>query len=229
VSDVEAGISVLIPVLNEGETIGGLLAGLVAMDFSEIIVCDGGSTDATRDIVLAARGVILVRSGRGRGLQINAAASAARQPILLILHADTRLPANAAQLVRDTLRDKRVAAGCFRLAFDRASATLAFYAWCSRFESRFTTFGDQAYFTTRSTFEAAGRAPDWPLLEDVALRERLKAHGRFVKRSETVVTSARRFTKRGVVFQQVLNTGIIAAYYCGVPVNRLAAIYGMIR
>ncbi len=164
------GISVLIPALNEADGIGALLVALLAMDFAQIIVADGGSEDGTRAIVAQFDGVVLVACPRGRGPGINAAAGAATQPILVILHADTVLPPDAPALIRATLADARVAGGCFRLGFDRHSLTLGLYAWASRYETRLTTFGDQAYFMRRAVFQAVGGAANWPLLEDVALR-----------------------------------------------------------
>jgi rSAM/selenodomain-associated transferase 2 len=225
VSDAAAGISVLIPVLNEADGIAALLMALQQMDFAEIIVADGGSEDATRSIVSQFDGVILVACQLGRGPGINAAARAATQPILVILHADTLLPSDAPQFVRSTLADHSVAGGCFRLSFNRRSLTLGLYAWASRYETAITTFGDQAFFMRRTTFEAVGGAPDWPFLEDVSLREKLKARGRFVKRPERVVTSARRFEKRGFVLGQLRNAIVLGGYACGVPIATLAAYY----
>ena len=221
----QSGIAVLIPVLNEASCIARLLNALTAMDFAEIVVADGGSTDATVEIARSFPKVTVVASPRGRGHQINAAVQASSQPLLLILHADTSLPEAAPRLIRETLQEGKTAAGCFRLRFDSAMPMLKLFAWFSRFETRFTTFGDQAYFLTRYAFEAAGGAPGWPLLEDVALRQRLKSQGPFVKRQESVVTSARRFEKRGPVRGQLRNVLIILGYGLGVPIERLAAFY----
>ena len=220
------GVGVLIPVFNEAERIATLLNALKEMDVAEIIVSDGASSDATLEIARSFRGVAIVESARGRGNQINAAAAIAKSPLLIIVHADTILPAGLPSLVRETLSDPTIAAGCFRLAFDRSTPGLDLYAWFSRFETRYTTFGDQCFFMRRETFQAVGGAPDWPLLEDVSLRRRLLAHGRFVKRRETVVTSARRFSKRGVCRQQLRNCAVLTAYSCGVPVAWLAHFYG---
>lgn len=221
------GIAVLIPVLNEAAIIGRLLQRLTAMDFAEIVVADGGSTDATVEIVRSFAAVKLVRTSRGRGNQINAAAGAAAQPLLLILHADTFLPDAAPNMIRESLSAPQIAAGCFRLSFDRATPVLKLFAWCSRFETRFTTFGDQGYFFTRAAFEKCGGAPCWPLLEDVALRQRLKRHGSFVKRPEYVTTSARRFEKRGAIRGQLRNCSIVLGFSLGIPIERLAAFYEM--
>ena len=223
-SDAEP-IAVLIPALNEAERIGVLLRSLTAMDFAEIIVADGGSIDGTIEIVATFPGVTLVSCERGRGTQINAAAAVATSAIVVIVHADTRLPADAPCMIRQTMSGSGVAAGCFRLKFESSSPGLAISAWLTRFETRFTTFGDQCYFMRRTTFAAAGGAPSWPVLEDVALRQRLRAHGRFVKRPETVVTSARRFTRHGVFNQQVRNALVLTGHACGIPVDRLARFY----
>ena len=222
----QPSIAVLIPVLNEAERIGPLLVALKAMDFSEIIVADGSSTDGTEEIVRSSPGVILVLGARGRGAQINAAAKKATAAILLVLHADSVLPDNAPGLIRQTLSRGDVKAGCFRLAFDRSSRVLKLYSWFSRFETRFTTFGDQAFFMQRTTFDAVGGAPEWPFLEDVALRQRLLSHGHFVKRPEQVVTSARRFVNRGPVMQQLINAIVLLGYHSGVPAHKLARFYG---
>ncbi len=219
------GIAVLIPVLNEGSRITSLLTRLTAMDFAEIIVADGGSTDATVALVGAFPSVSLLIAPRGRGTQIGAAVRASHQPLLLILHADTALPEAAPRLIRETLSSPATVAGCFRVSFDHASAMLKIFAWCSRFETPITTFGDQAYFMTRQACDAIGGVPDWPLLEDVALRRRLKSHGRFVKRTECVVTSARRFQKRGAARAQARNALVLLGYAAGVPIGTLAASY----
>lgn len=224
-SEAGDGIAVLIPVLNEAVGIATVLMALRQMDFAEIIVADGGSSDGTQAHVAGFEGVALVNCVRGRGPGINAAAAAATQPLLVVLHADTFLPPNAPQLIRATLADKAVAAGCFRLSFNQRSMALGLYAGVSRFETALTTFGDQAFFMRRETFNAVGGAPDWPLLEDVALRERLKAHGRFVKRPECVVTSGRRFEQRGSVRGQLRNAMVLGGYACGVPIATLAAYY----
>lgn len=219
-------ISVLIPVFNEAACIARQLEALTALDFAEIIVADTASTDATLDIVQTFPNVTVVQSARGRARGINAAAAIAKSPLIIIVHADTTVPPDVPKLVRETLSDPTVAAGCFRLAFDRSTLGLNLSAWFSRFETRFTTFGDQCYFMRRDTFEAIGGSPDWPLLEDVALRRKALTRGRFVKRPESVVTSARRFDQRGVVCQQVRNCIIMLAYSIGVPVAWLARLYG---
>ncbi len=221
----EASIAVIVPVLNEAETIAALIGDLRRHAFSDVVVIDGGSEDGTPEIVAGAKTARLIRAPRGRGPQLNAGAAAADADILLFLHADTRLPQDASKHIRAVLKDAHVLGGCFRLSFDMKHPLLSLYSRASAFDTLFTTFGDQAYFVRASTFRDVGGFPDWPFLEDVELRRRLKRRGGFVKANATVVTSARRFRSEGIVRRQLLNALILCAFLAGVPVRRLATWY----
>lgn len=218
-------IAVVIPVRDERENIVRRLAELKAHGCSEIVVVAGGSTDGTPEIVRQYRHVTLVETAACRGLQINAGVAATTAPIVVVLHADTTLPESADALIRRSLSDPRVVAGCFRLSFDFHTSLLDLYAFSSRFETRYTTFGDQAFFFRRQAFLDIDGAPEWPLLEDVELRRRLLRRGQFVKIQVPVRTSARRFERLGSLRAQVLNATILVAYELGVSPHRLARVY----
>lgn len=220
-------IAVLIPTLNEADGIAALVADLRERGAAAVVVADGGSDDGTVSMARGA-GATVISAPRGRGHQLRAAAEnpAARSaPILVLLHADTRLPDGTFAAIRDALDDTSVAGGAFRLTFDRPGLGLALSAWFSRFESGLTTFGDQAYFVRRSALEAAGGVPDVPLLEDVILRQRMRRVGRFVKLTLAVTTSARRFARQGVIAGQARNLAILTAHWLGVPPARLVRFY----
>src|SRR5688572_1987117 len=105
-------LSVVIPALNAAATLGPCLAAL--RDADELIVVDGGSTDATS--ALAERsGARLVRSPRGRGLQLAAGAAAAKGDWLLFLHADTRLAPGWREAAERHMARNPGKAACFRL------------------------------------------------------------------------------------------------------------------
>jgi glycosyltransferase involved in cell wall biosynthesis len=71
-------ISVVIPVLNERASLPATIAALRACrGIAEIIVADGGSTDGTVPWLQAQRDIVLVRSIRGKGPQMNVGAAAA--------------------------------------------------------------------------------------------------------------------------------------------------------
>jgi hypothetical protein len=80
-------------------------------------------------------------------------------------------------------------------------------------------------FCRRTDFLASGGTPPWPILEDVELRRRLRARGRFVKLPRAATTSARRFTRVGVLAQQLRNGLILALFFAGVSPFRLARLY----
>ncbi|MBZ0147728.1 MAG: TIGR04283 family arsenosugar biosynthesis glycosyltransferase [Pseudorhodoplanes sp.] len=218
-------ISVVVPALNEGIGLGRFLAGLTAAGFHEIVVVDNGSTDDTLRVASRHRGVRVEYATGGRGPALNAGARATTAEYLLFVHADTALPPGAAATINAAFADANVAGGCFRLSFDNPSALLRFYGWFTRFDTAFTTFGDQAYFVRRGTFEDVGGFPNWPIMEDVEFRRRLKRAGRFVKLSGAVVTSARRFDERGAVRQQLENFVLMILYYLGLPPQRIARWY----
>jgi rSAM/selenodomain-associated transferase 2 len=219
-----ADIAVIIPTLNEAARIAPCLAAVAALGFTEIIVVDGGSTDGTVEIVRSIDGVRCISAKRGRGSQLQVGVRAAMAPMVVMLHADTRLPATAVASITAALDDARVVAGCFRLRFDNPNRSLRVFAWFSRFETLFTSFGDQAIFARRVALLAVG-VPDWPLLEDVAIRSRLRATGRFVKLKPTVVTSARRFEQFGIWRAQLRNFWVLAGYLMGIPPHHLATFY----
>ena len=86
-------LSVVVPVLDEAETIADHLDSLAPLRAggAEVIVVDGGSADDT--LARARRGADRVlAAARGRARQMNAGAAAATGDVLLFLHADTRLP-----------------------------------------------------------------------------------------------------------------------------------------
>ena len=220
----DLSIAAVVPVLNEAARIGGLLDDLATQGFREVIVVDGGSDDATAEIVRG-KGVTLISAARGRGPQLNAGARTTGADVLLFLHADTRLPERAKDHILALLDEHGVLGGCFRLSFDERHPMLALYAAASAFDSVFTTFGDQAFFVRAGAFRDVGGFPDWPFLEDVELRRRLKHRGRFVKGKARVVTSARRFRSSGILRQQFRNAFILNAFLLGVSAERLARWY----
>lgn len=159
--------------------------------------------------------LIRVQAARGRGTQCNGGARQATGTLLLFLHDDCTLPAAAPRLIAAAFADPAVAIACFRLRFDRRHWLLACYAWCSRFDSLFTTFGDQGILMRRTLFDALGGFPDWPLFEDVELTRRARRLTRIYKLPAAVTTSAVRFLRHGMLRQQLRNAWLILRYLLG--------------
>lgn len=244
-------ISVIIPTLNEASTIedclGQFEGGTVRPDEPagpatspgppgptslEIIVVDGGSDDGTPEIVRSRPGARLLESSlRGRAIQMNAGAAASSGDVLLFLHADTRLPDRWRELVAESIRGRGKAGGRFR--FDIAHGK-RIYRWIARgtnFRSRFLgiTYGDQAIYTTREAFEAVGGFPGIPVFEDARFADLLKKAGGLDWIDAAVLTSARRWERRGPVRTLLLTWMLRLLYTLFVPPRFLARFYGVVR
>jgi rSAM/selenodomain-associated transferase 2 len=222
-------IGIVVPVYNEAAILKGSLSRLQRLTREEdVVIVDGGSTDGSARIA----GKYFhteVSSAPNRGLQLNRGAACLSKDVLLFLYADSQLPSGFRSAIRHALRDPRVAGGCFRLAFDAPRPMLRCYSWFTRFPGRFFHFGDQAFFVRQEIFEEMGGYADLPFLEDVEFLRRLRRKGKFAVLPLAVVTSARRFLKRGVVRQQLWNTAIVALFELGIPARTLAQLYPHIR
>ena len=220
-------LSVIIATLNEAPRIGATIASVRHADpTAEIIVVDGNSHDGTPDTARAA-GARVMRAARGRGSQLASGANAACGDVLVFLHADTRLPANAAAAVRQALHDSAHIGGNFRVIFDgktRFAAWLTgFYAW---FRRKGLYYGDSVMFLRRSAYRELGGFRPIALMEDYDLSRRMERRGGTVCIMEPpVVTSARRFEGRrpAAIFCQWLL--LHALFYVRLPTRHLALLY----
>jgi rSAM/selenodomain-associated transferase 2 len=219
-------LSIIVPALDEAAGIAATLEALAPLraERHEVIVVDGGSADATAAIAapLADR---VIQAPRGRARQMNAGAAIAAGDALLFLHADTRLPEHAAQVVREAL--ERRGWGRFDVRIEGSSRWLAVVAFSMNLRSRLTGIatGDQAMFMRRDVFAGAGGFADIPLMEDVALSARLKAISPPACVAARVVTSGRRWERRGVLRTVLLMWRLRLAYFFGARPEDLARRY----
>ena len=122
----------------------------------------------------------------------------------------------------------RRAWGRFDLRIAGRHPLLAVVARMINWRSRATGIatGDQAIFVTREAFVAVGGFPDLPLMEDIAMSQRLKRLCRPFCIGTPVITSGRRWEYNGVFRTVVLMWRLRLAYYLGVEPARLALRYG---
>jgi rSAM/selenodomain-associated transferase 2 len=222
-------LSIIIPVLNEAGIIRTALDRLAPLRERgvQIIVVDGGSSDHTREQARPAADIV-ISAPAGRGAQMNAGAAAARGGILLFLHADTRLPADADRLVAAGLTGSGRAWGRFAVRIEGESRLLPLIAHVMNSRSRLTGIatGDQAMFVRREAFGAAGGFPEIPLMEDIVLSRWLKRISRPLCLATAVVTSGRRWDENGAARTILLMWRLRLAYACGAAPEMLARRYG---
>ncbi len=201
-------ISIVIPVLNEAETIEDLLQhiseNVLATSVSEIVVVDGGSDDNSREIVArfadnSLINVVSVSSNKGRAKQMNAGAKISTGSILYFLHADSYPPNGFDSLIISEV-EKGNSAGCFRLKFDSNHPVLRISQWFTRFNFNFCRGGDQSLFVTRNAFdELNGYNESYTIYEDCEFINRIYAKYKFVIINDRLTTSARKYEQQGTV------------------------------
>jgi len=225
---VSPRLSIVIPALDEAANLALLLPELASLcPGAEVIVVDGGSRDRTAETVARQPEVRLIASARGRARQMNAGAQVAEGDALLFLHADTRLPAGAAEAIETALAEPGVPGGRFDVRFDRERPIFRTIAWFMNVRSRATGIctGDQAIFVRRAEFEAVGGYPDIPLMEDIELSRRLKRRGGLRALRLRVTTSARKWEREGAWRTIGLMWTLRLLYWAGVGPARLHRWY----
>ncbi len=223
-------ISVILPVLNEAEGINDAIAGIYGQgpsDKVDVIVVDGDPRGSTVSAISDKR-VITSVSERGRARQMNRGALLASGDILLFLHADTALPANALALIGAALEDPSLQAGAFDLGIRSERSLFRITEKYVALRTRLTRvpFGDQAIFIRKAYFKEIGGYCNIPLMEDVELMKRIRKRGdRISIIPDKVMTSPRRWEKEGVLFCTFRNWSLQMAFALGVPPKRLAKWY----
>jgi rSAM/selenodomain-associated transferase 2 len=231
-------VSIVMPAYNEEQALPHSLNALFRQEGSyEVILVDGGSSDRTRasaesfgftteaDVRHGCPSVprsprLILTASKGRASQMNAGAKVAQGEWLLFLHADTVLPAGAIRRLNAMHADQAIQAGGFRHQFSGTDWRLRLISFLDNLRCRCSRiiYGDQALFVRRTLFEHIGGFPDQPILEDVAICERLLKFTRPVLLSPAVVTDARKFVKMGVWHSFVRVLLIILHVEFGLPI-----------
>ena len=220
-------LSIVLPVLDEAAGIAATLETLAPLCAAghEAIVVDGGSRDDTVERVRQA-GHRAIVGLRGRARQMNAGAATATGDVLLFLHADTRLPPDAATLIARALQGGALW-GRFDVRIEGRSALLPLIAALMNLRSRATGIatGDHAIFVRRELFQGLGGFADQPLMEDIDLSRRLRALGRPACLRPPVHTSGRRWDTHGAWRTILLMWRLRWLYWRGVEPELLARAY----
>lgn len=222
-------VSVVIPTLNEESCLAETLRLLRTHAPHEIIVVDGGSTDATGR--LAATADLLLHGEPGRAAQMNLGARHARGDHLLFLHADCSLEEGALKEAERLLGGRGVSAGCFHMTVRARGLCYRSIDVCANVRVRWTglAYGDQGLILRRESFERLGGFPPLRLMEDLFFSKQLRQLGRIALVPRRIFVSPRRWQQHGIMRQTLRNWLLTALAAGGVDPDRLAAFYPAVR
>jgi len=224
-------VSILVPTFDEQCELPALLDHLAALHGRwELIVADGGSRDATREIARAhpARPRVIEQRG-GRAAQLNAATHAATGDILLFLHADSRLPCDAYASLAESWRAPHIAGGNFALRFGDGRFERALGAVYRLHRRHGFYYGDSSIWVRRDVFDALGGYREIPIMDDYDFVRRLERSGATRCLPGPATTSARRWRSAGIA-RTVLAWFVIRwLFVAGVAPSRLAHLYRAVR
>ena len=221
-------LSIVVPMLNEASVIERTLGALAPMRARgvQVIAADGGSTDGSAALAAPLADAV-IGAAPGRALQMNAGAAASHGAVILFLHADTALPADADLLISAAMERSGAAWGRFDVTIKGRSPMLPVIAALMNRRSRLTGIatGDQAMFVARAAFFGVKGFPEQPLMEDIALSRRLKTCSAPVCLAQRVITSGRRWDTHGAWRTIFLMWQLRLRYWLGASADTLAKAY----
>ena len=163
-------VSLIIPTFNEAATIGAVLREIPEAYRGDLIVADGGSSDGTQAIAMAA-GARVIDAGRGYGRACALGAEAARpeSTVLVFMDGDGADRGDLiARIARPVLAGEQDFVLASRTQGEREPGAML---WHQVLAGRLAGFGMGALYGVRYTDMCAFRAIRRAALQDLAMRE----------------------------------------------------------
>lgn len=230
-------ISIIIPVFNEAVFIEATLQHLQDLnEYSvEIIVVDGGSTDET--VAIASRYAKIIRSGKGKGLQLNTAAKEAAGEILFFVHADMIVPVGALAAIHKHILIDGFDGGAFINIFSdynnriKSLGRIMNLRIRKREQSdRCIFYGDNGIFVRKRVFYQLKGFKEIPIMEDYDFSVRMKKSFKVgVIKEPKLILHPRRHVKDGFIRTRMKWILIKKLYLLGISPQKLEKWYGDIR
>jgi rSAM/selenodomain-associated transferase 2 len=220
--------SVIIPTLNEAEVIQKVLTDLELQRSNliydiEIIISDGGSKDGTIEICKNFN-LIILNSEKGRGTQLFSGAKLANGRILVFFHADVEIPNDLFSFLDESF-EPNITIATFRMNLNVKNLLYKLYSFFTRFDSVFTTFGDQGIIVRQDFYNSIGGFKEIPLMEDVDFLRRARIKTKITKFKKELAVSTRRFNQIGIVKTQIKSFICIVKFIIGVDPIKIYNFY----
>jgi rSAM/selenodomain-associated transferase 2 len=222
-------ISVIVPLYNEEKILTEHSAQFQELARNtELIFVDGGSED--RSVSLARPLGIVLKSPRGRAAQMNCGAKAAKSDVLLFLHADNQISEKTVESIQAAINAGHVG-GCLTQTIDNEFFVYRLIEAEGNARARRSKvfYGDQGIFVRRNVFEEIGGYPEVPILEDVFFTKKLRKQGTTVVLPDSILVSARRWEKHGILRATVIFNLITILSWFKVPLSTLKNLYEDLR
>ena len=249
------GISIIIPTLNEAQSLQRTLSQLSVLDPSpqEVLVVDGASKDNTVAIAQTAfqtfdpsvRTEIVLCQTRGRAVQMNRGAALATGAVLCFLHADTSIPNDAIAAMETTLTDPDVTGGGFISIMTGSQTTrwgISLHNYLKTYYAPLLfrphlfvrglrlLFGDQVLFCRHDDFiNCGGFDETMPIMEDGDLCLKLVRQGKLRLVNRIVESSDRRVARWGALKATAIYLYVGLLWGFGVSTAYLKQFYEDIR
>ncbi|NQU94656.1 MAG: glycosyltransferase family 2 protein [Candidatus Omnitrophica bacterium] len=223
-------VSIIIPIYNEEKILSKNLPGFRRLaEKAELIFVDGGSSD--RSVEVAKVYGKVVRTGKGRALQMNCGAGHAESNILLFLHADNVISPRTVAAVEKRLKNSSCVGGCLTQRIDRKGLIYRILEMQGNLRARATKvfYGDQAIFTKKDKFLKLKGFPEVPIMEDVLFTRKLRRSGRTVVLCNKVSVSPRRWEKKGVLSTILLHNYVTLLHCLKFPLDKIKDLYEDLR
>jgi rSAM/selenodomain-associated transferase 2 len=220
-------ISVIIPTCDEAVALRATLDSVAKNKTTkEVIVVDARSVDGTSRVARENASRVLFSPHKHRAYQMNLGAQHAHGSVLLFLHADTVLPTSALEQMESVLTNNGIVGGGFARRYDSDSWFLRTTCLLAGLRTRLTGWflGDQAIFVRKQVFESLGGFRDLDLFEDLDFSRRMRQMGQVVTLFPPVISSSRRFQRRGAVLTTLSDLWLTARYVMGANPGSLAKV-----